>query len=32
MTFAVVLLLVVLLCSAYLFHQWFTDDLQEHRP
>ena len=32
MTFAITLLLVLLLSSGYLFHQWYTDDLREHRP
>ena len=29
MTFALALLLVLLLCSVYLVHQWYTDDLAE---
>ena len=29
MTFALALLLVLLLCSAYLVHQWYTNDLVE---
>ena len=32
MTFAVVLALVLVLSSAYLFHQWYTDELREPRP
>ncbi len=28
MTFAVTLALVLILSSAYLFHQWYTDDLE----
>jgi hypothetical protein len=32
MTFAIVLLLVVLLCSTYLLHQWITDGLRERAP
>lgn len=32
MTFAVTLALVLLLSSAYLFHQWYTDDLRDPRP
>lgn len=31
MTFALALLLVVALCSAYLFHQWYSGELQEPR-
>jgi len=27
MTFALMLVLVLLLSSAYLFHQWYTNDL-----
>ena len=32
MMFAITLMLVLLLSSGYLFHQWFTDDLREQRP
>jgi hypothetical protein len=32
MTFAFVLLLVLLLSSTYLVHQWITDDLREQAP
>jgi hypothetical protein len=28
MTFALSLVLVLVLSSAYLFHQWYTDDLE----
>jgi hypothetical protein len=31
MSFAVMLVLVLLLSSAYLFHQWYTDDLRDPR-
>ena len=32
MTFALTLLLVLTLSTAYLCHQWYTDDLHEPRP
>lgn len=32
MTFALMLLLVLLFSSAYLFHQWYTDDLRDPGP
>ncbi len=32
MTFAFVLVLVLLLSSAYLFHQWYTGELADPRP
>ena len=32
MTFALALVLVLALSSAYLFHQWYTDDLHEPGP
>ena len=32
MTFALMLVLVLLLSSAYLFHQWYTDDLRDLGP
>ncbi len=32
MAFALMLTLVLALSSAYLFHQWYTDDLHEHGP
>jgi hypothetical protein len=32
MTFAIALVLVLLLSSGYLVHQWVTDDLREQRP
>lgn len=31
MTFALVLVLVLLLSSAYLFHQWYTGELTDPR-
>ena len=32
MTFAFTLALVLVLSSAYLFHQWYTGDLQDPGP
>ena len=32
MTFALTLALVLVLSSAYLFHQWYTGDLQDPGP
>jgi hypothetical protein len=32
MPFALTLVLVLMLSSAYLFHQWYTDDLRDPRP
>lgn len=32
MTFALMLVLVLLLSSAYLFHQWYTNDLDIPDP
>ncbi len=32
MTFAIAMLLVLLLSSMYLFHQWYTDELHEPGP
>lgn len=32
MMFAFALVLVLLLSSAYLFHQWYTGELQEPHP
>lgn len=32
MTFALMLLLVLFFSSAYLFHQWYTDDLRDLGP
>ncbi len=32
MMFALALVLVLLLSSAYLFHQWYTGELQEPHP
>jgi hypothetical protein len=31
MMFMLTLLLVLVLCSAYLFHQWYSGDLREPR-
>jgi hypothetical protein len=31
-TFALVMLLGLMLSSAYLFHQWFTDELRGDSP
>ena len=31
MTFALTLALVLALSTAYLFHQWYTDDMREPR-
>ena len=32
MMFALALVLVLLLSTAYLFHQWYTGELQEPHP
>ncbi len=32
MMFAFALILVLLLSTAYLFHQWYTGELQEPHP
>ena len=32
MTFALTLALVLVLSTAYLFHQWYTGDLQDPGP
>lgn len=32
MAFALMLLLVLVLSTAYLFHQWYTGDLHEPGP
>lgn len=32
MTFTIAILLVLLLSSTYLFHQWYTDELHEPGP
>ena len=32
MMFAFTLFVVLALSSGYLFHQWLSDDLREHRP
>ncbi len=32
MTFALMLVLVLLVSSAYLFHQWYTEDLHDPGP
>ena len=31
MTFTLILVLVLLMSSAYLFHQWYTGELREPR-
>lgn len=32
MPFALMLVTVLMLSSAYLFHQWYTGDLRDPRP
>ncbi len=32
MAFTLMLVLLIILSSAYLFHQWYTDDPREPRP